>query len=97
MIYTIKLTNQQVKILENDLLDVNQWIQDTIIGKYSKCKKRLLIEWHPKLLADSSITSLPATEDKLIQIIFTHKEYKNRIDRKPKEKPSVPQSKKIRN
>jgi len=80
-LYTIELTDQQIKILENDLLDVGQWIQNAIAGKCSKCKKRLLIEWQPKLLADPSITSLPGTEKELIDLILLHPDYKNRTDR----------------
>ena len=75
---TINLTDEEVKYLENDLLNVEQWVQDAVKGKISKCKDRMIAQWQPKLLADPEITNIPATEQGFLNTILTHKDYKNR-------------------
>ena len=77
----INLTDDEVKYLENDLIDINQWAQDAIKGKISKCKGRMIAEWQPKLLADPEIETIPATESGLLATIVAHKDYKNRAER----------------
>ena len=78
---TINLTDDEVKYLENDLFDIEQWINDAVKGKVSKCKGRMLNEWQPKLLADPVIETIPATESGLLAIIVAHKDYKSRTQR----------------
>jgi len=78
---TINLTDDEVKYLENDLLDIDQWVQDAIKGKNNKCKGRMIAEWHPKLLADPEVETIPATEAGLLATIVAHKDYKKRADR----------------
>lgn len=85
---TINITDDEVKYLENDLLDINQWVEDAVKGKISKCKGRMIAEWQPKLLADSEIESIPATESGLLATITSHKDYKNRADRESEALPN---------
>jgi len=80
----IEITDIEKKCLENDLLDIEQWVRDAIIGKINNCKKRMIREWHPKLMADPAITMLPATEDGLVDVIIAHSDYKNRAQREIK-------------
>lgn len=80
----IQISDREKQILENDLLDIEQWVQSAIIGKINNCKKRMIREWHPKLMADPAITMLPATEDGLVDVIIAHSDYKNRAQREIK-------------
>ena len=74
----IVIKDEDVLCLENDLLDVEKWVQEAVKGKIHQCKKRMISQWVPKLLNDPEIAQLPASESDLIGMIIKHKEYKNR-------------------
>jgi len=78
---TINLTDDEVKYLENDLIDIQDWVSKAVVGKVSKCKGRMLAEWQPKLIADPEVESIPASESGFLATILAHKEYLNRVDR----------------
>ena len=75
------LTTLEESVLKNDLLDVGKWVTAAIDGKVNNCKKRMIAEWIPKLNADESEESIPANEEKLIEVIVARDDYKNRADR----------------
>ena len=75
------LTTIEVSVLKNDLLDIQDWVTKAIDGKVNNCKKRMIQEWTPKLMADSSVESIPADEDKLIELIVARDDYKDRVAR----------------
>ena len=75
------LTTTEETVLKNDLLDVQDWVTKAIDGKVNNCKKRMIAEWTPKLMADDSVESIPADEDKLIELIVARDDYKNRVER----------------
>mgnify|MGYP000731019572 FL=1 len=75
------LTTLEESVLKNDLLDVGKWVTAAIDGKVNNCKKRMIAEWIPKLNADESVESIPANEEKLIEVIVARDDYKNRADR----------------
>ena len=75
------LTTTEEQVLSNDLLDIQAWVDGAINGKINNCKKRMLQEWQPKLLADPAVTSLPATEEELIALIVARDDYKSRTER----------------
>jgi len=75
------ISDVNVSILENDLLDINQWVQNAVVGKINNCKKRLLAEWQPKLFADPTVENIPANEDAFINMVVARDDYKNRVQR----------------
>ena len=75
------LTTTEESVLKNDLLDVQDWVTKAIDGKVNNCKKRMIAEWTPKLMDDSSVESIPADEDKLIELIVARDDYKDRVTR----------------
>ena len=79
------LSTTEESVLKNDLLDVGKWVTGAIDGKVNNCKKRMIAEWTPKLNADESVESIPANEEKLIELIVARDDYKNRVDRDKKE------------
>ena len=79
------LTTTEEAVLKNDLLDVQDWVTKAIDGKVNNCKKRMIAEWTPKLMDDSSVESIPADEDKLIELIVARDDYKDRVAREKKE------------
>ena len=74
------LTTTEESVLKNDLLDVQDWVDKAIDGKVNNCKKRMIAEWTPKLMADDSVSSIPADEDELIALIVARDDYKNRSE-----------------
>ena len=75
------LTSLEESVLKNDLLDVQEWVDKAIDGKVSNCKKRMIAEWLPKLYADDSVSSIPASEDEIVALIVARDDYKNRAAR----------------
>jgi len=75
------LSSTEELVLKNDLLDVQDWVDKAIDGKVSNCKKRMIKEWLPKLYADDSVSSIPATEDEIVALIVARDDYKNRAAR----------------
>lgn len=69
------------KILEHDLLDIQEWVNSAIIGKINNVKQRLLKEAQEKLFADPDIESIPATEEGILTLYFSRPYYKNRANR----------------
>ena len=81
------LTSTEETVLKNDLKDVQLWVTRAIDGKVNNCKKRMIQEWTPKLMADDSVESIPADEDKLIELIVARDDYKNRVARDAESSP----------
>ena len=75
------LSSTEESVLKNDLLDVQDWVDKAIDGKVNNCKKRMITEWLPKLYADSSVTSIPATENEIVALIVSRSDYKDRAAR----------------
>jgi hypothetical protein len=78
--YTITINDTDLLALNNDLLDVDTWIQGAVTGKINACKKRMVNTWQPILFNDPAVTSIPATQDEFIQAIVARADYKNRAD-----------------
>ena len=74
----IEISDQDAKVLLNDLEDVERWVRGAILGKVAACKKRLLDEWTPRLMADPGLRSMPADESRLIELILARDDYKDR-------------------
>jgi len=77
----MEISDADKKCLKNDLLDIEKWIANAIIGKISKCKKRLIQEWYHKLMKDPKVDTIPAYEDDFIDLVTSRPDYKNRAER----------------
>ena len=75
------LSSTEESVLKNDLLDVQDWVDKAIDGKVNNCKKRMISEWMPKLYADDSVSSIPASEDEIVAMIVARDDYKDRAAR----------------
>ena len=83
---TVEISDHNEKVLLNDLLDIDDWVQQAVIGKINNCKKRMAIEAAAVLKADDSVESMPATDDGLITALLDRDDYKNRAERDAAEK-----------
>ena len=83
MDFTVTISDMNMKILANELLDVDDWIQMAVDGKLQAVKTRMIADWHNKLLADPDVESIPANEDALIDMIVARDDYKTAVQREP--------------
>ena len=75
----IEVDDTQQSILNNDLLDINTWVQDAMTGKINNCWKRMQSEWTTKLMNDSSFTDpIPSNQADFVKLVLARSDYKNR-------------------
>tara|TARA_R100000315_G_C5224224_1_gene135581 strand:- start:159 stop:443 length:285 start_codon:yes stop_codon:yes gene_type:complete len=86
--YTVTLTDDQQKILSNDLYNdtdnkgLDAWIQAAVDGKINNCWKRMQTEWTTKLMNDDSFTdSIPSNQADFIALVTARSDYKTRKQR----------------
>ena len=79
--YILNTTDTDELCLAHDILNVQQWLEDALRGKISKCKGRMITQNLPVLLADPTVTTIPATEDELVVFITGRESYLNRTER----------------
>jgi len=83
--YTVTLTDDQQKILANDLYTdtdmagVDAWIAGAVTGKINNCWTRMQQEWTTKLMEDDSFTdAIPSNQADFIKLVVARSDYKNR-------------------
>lgn len=75
---TIKETEQ--KALRHILPDPEATILASLTEKVANRKQALIEEWRPRLFADDSVTSLPATVDEIVALILARDDYQTRAE-----------------
>ena len=85
--YTVTITDADETALNNDLLDIDTWIQDAVTGKTNNCKKRMINTWRPIVFADDSVATIPANDDDFIALIIARDDYKTRAERDAESTP----------
>ena len=78
---TVEINDLNEKILLNDLLDIDDWVQQAVAGKTNNCKKRMAAQATAVLKSDDSVETMPATDDGLINALLVRDDYKNRAER----------------
>ena len=79
----LELTETQKKVIQNDIHsdefdeDIKRRLKWVLDQKYKRCFTRLQDEWIPKFKADK-VASIPLDDDAFAQLVFSHKDYKNR-------------------
>ena len=90
MDFTVTISDIHMKVLDNELLDVDHWIQMAVEGKIASVQKRMLRDWNTRLLADPDVESIPANEDALIDMIVARDDYKTAVQRVAEEEANRP-------
>ena len=76
---TVTINDTDQKCMNNDLLDINQWVQDAVTGKCNNCWKRFQQEWTTKLMNDESFTdAIPSNKEDFINLVTARPDYKDR-------------------
>ena len=55
--------------------DLEEWVIGVVQGQVNRGKKRMITQYHPIIMADPSVTTMPATEDGLINMIIARSDY----------------------
>ena len=86
--YTVTITDDQQKILANDLYTdtdmagLDAWIAAAVTGKINKCWTRMQQEWTTKLMEDESFTdAIPSNQADFIALVTARSDYKTRKQR----------------
>ena len=79
---TVNIDDTQEKVLKDNLLDINQWVQDAVVGKENNCWKRFQAQWTTKLMNDESFTgTIPSNKTDFVNLVLARSDYKNREQR----------------
>jgi len=79
---TVEIDDTDQKVLLNDLLDINQWVQGAVTGKKNHSWKRMQQEWTIKLMEDSSFTDpIPSNKADFVALVTARSDYKTRTER----------------
>ena len=79
---TVNVSDTDQKVLKNDLLDIDTWVQDAMTGKINNCWKRMQQEWTTKLMNDESFTdSIPSNKADFVTLVTSRSDYKDRKTR----------------
>ena len=79
---TVTCTDTEQAILNNDLLNINDWLQAAMAGKKANCWKRMQQKWTTKLMNDDSFTdSIPSNQAAFVTLVTARSDYKTRTER----------------
>jgi len=55
--------------------DLEEWVYGAVLGMVNRGKKKMIARYHPIIMDDASVTTMPATEDGLITMILARSDY----------------------
>jgi hypothetical protein len=71
----IDLTGIDVACILAYVQDLEDWVIGALMGQVNRGRKKMIAKYHPIIMADSSVTTMPATEDGLITMILARSDY----------------------
>ena len=78
----ITVSDEDEKILKNELLNPEDWIKDAVQQKIENCYSRFQSEWTVKLMNDASFSDpIPSNKSGFITLVTGRSDYKNRAER----------------
>ena len=84
----ITVNDTEQAIMNNDLLDIKEWIEGAVGGKINNCWKRMQTEWTTKLMYDDSFTDpIPSNQADFVTLVTGRDDYKTRVQRDEAELP----------
>ena len=79
---TVTIDDTDQLLMNNDLMDIDEWVQGAVTGKKNNCWKRFRTEWTTKLMDDESFTDpIPSNKEDLVALITSRDDYQNRVER----------------
>ena len=78
----IKIDDTDEKVMLNDLLDIDTWVQQAVTGKINNCWKRMQQNWTNQLMNDESFTDpIPSNKADFVKMVTARSDYKDRAAR----------------
>jgi len=71
----IEIADRDAGVLLAYVQTLNEWVYGAVMGHINRGAKMLIRTWEPILLADESVTSLPATRDAFIATVVARDDY----------------------
>lgn len=81
----IDISSVEMLALKNDLISFEAWVVAAVAGKINNTKKRMARAEEDRLKADPAVTTMPASDDGLIQSAVAAPGYMNRAEREAAE------------
>jgi len=79
---TVTVDDTDQKVLKNDILDIDTWVQEAVSGKINSCWKRMQNNWTTKLINDESFTDpIPSNKTDFVTLVTSRADYKDRVAR----------------
>ena len=79
---TVTIGDTDQLLMNNDLMDIEEWVQNAVTGKKNNCWKRFQREWTTKLMDDESFTDpIPSNKEDLVALITSRDDYLNRSEK----------------
>ena len=79
---TVKIDDTDEKVMLNDLLDIDTWVQEAVTGKINNCWKRMQQNWTNQLMNDESFTDpIPSNKADFVKMVTARSDYKDRAAR----------------
>ena len=79
---TVTINDTDEKVLLNDLLDINEWVQSAVSGKINNCWGRMQTNWTQQLMNDASFTdSIPSNKTDFVALVTSREDYQTRSER----------------
>ena len=79
---TITVDNTDEKVLLNDLLDIQEWVQGAVDGKVNNCWKHMQQNWTQQLMNDDSFTDpIPSNKADFVTLVTSRDDYQTRSER----------------
>ena len=75
------ISDTDEKLLLNDLLGIQTWVDGALDGKINNCWKRFQTEWTTKLLDDETVTAISASKADFVEQVTNRTDYKTRTQR----------------
>jgi len=72
----IDLVDIDVNCIMAYVQDLDDWVVGALMGQINRGKKKMIAQYEPIIRADSDVTTMPATEDGLINMIVARADYK---------------------
>jgi hypothetical protein len=75
------ISDTDEKLLLNDLLGIQTWVDGALTGKINNCWKRFQSEWTTKLLDDETVTAISASKSDFVEQVTNRTDYKTRAQK----------------
>ena len=71
----INLADMDINCILAYVQDLDDWVMGALLGHINRGKKKMIAQYQPIILDDSSVTTMPATEDGLVAMIVARDDY----------------------